>query len=180
MKYITLVIVFFSLIFDRLNIFLFLLISALLHEAGHILVCIALKTKPKISISPFGIKLCGYPQNKISKLMVLSGGPFANLLIIIIMSFLLCHRFSLNKYIFMCINIVIMLFNLLPIHFLDGGQIILLFCDSKIIRNIMDICGFIVLAMVIFVFSDNILLSLSAFGLFVIYYLINKKCLHLF
>jgi len=140
LEYITLVIVFFAFVFDRLNIFVFMLISAFLHEAGHILVCIALKTKPKVLISPFGIKLCGYPQNKISKLMVLSGGPFANLLIIIIMSFLLCHSFSLNKYIFMCINIVIMFFNMMPIHFLDGGQIVLLFCDNKIIRNIVYRC----------------------------------------
>lgn len=180
MRYITVVIVFFALVFDKLNIFASLIVCTLLHETGHVIACILLNTKPKILFSLFGVKLCNYPKNKLSKFIVLIAGPLMNLIITVISFCCVQFDFSLKIYIFMCVNIVVLLFNMLPIHFLDGGQIILLFFDNSRVRNIMDVCGFVVLYVTVIIFSDNLISTTAALIVFFAYYILNKNNLHRF
>lgn len=180
MEYITLIFIFFALLFDRLNIFLFLFISAVIHEAGHISACCLYRVRPEIRLSVFGIKLCRYPETRLSKSVVLICGPLFNLIAATILWHLLQNKFTLDKYIFMSTNIVLFIFNMLPVYFLDGGQIVMLVCDNKLVRNIMDASGFIIIFIIAVTFSENIILSVLSLTLFLLYYLINKKDLHIF
>lgn len=174
MNYILVAAIFFALIFDKLNIFFYLIVSAFLHETGHIAVCLLSGHIPQIEISVFGIKMKGYPKQKHKKLCVLIAGPFVNLVLIILSVIKLHNAFSLNTYIFMSVNILLLLFNCLPVCFLDGGQILELFCDNDIIRKILDVFSVIILLIGTIALTQNNLWSIYTFIIFIIYYLINK------
>jgi len=180
LEYITFVGIFFALIFDKLNIFLFLIISSVIHEIGHITACLLFGIKPKLRISVFGAKLYNCTTSSVKKLFILMCGPLANLWLVLIAMCFLHTNFSLKLYIFMCINIVLFMFNILPVHFLDGGQILLLLTDNKITRNVMDIVSFIILFLSVYILSNNIYSSAFALIIFAIYYYINKNGLHMF
>ena len=140
-----------------------------MHETGHIVACVILGTKPVINISYYGIKLMGYPYKSSEKLLVLISGPLVNLLVLIICYFNIKYRFSLKMYIFMCVNIIIFIFNILPIHFMDGGQIIGMLVENRQVIKILDFMSIITVVIVIFLFSKNYLHSIMAFGLFLFY-----------
>ena len=179
MNYLLLVLIFFALLFDKLHIFFYMVIGSCLHECGHIAACIIYKYRPSIKISVFGIKLCNYPDKPSHKLFVLICGPLINLLLMFISAYNLYNDFSLDCYIFMCINLMIFLFNLLPVDFMDGGQILNLLSDSVLLRKSLNIISVIVILTVILLLSFNIIHSLYAFALFTIYFYINRKGLHL-
>lgn len=112
------------------NYALYALFACLLHEFGHL---IAMKiTGQKIDSLIFygaGIKIlkqkCCQISGFINDAFVLSAGCFVNFLI-----FLFCMVFkSDNTLLFGYINLIIGLFNMLPIHSLDGGALILLFIN---------------------------------------------------
>ena len=174
MEYIFPVLIFFALIFDRLNIFFFLLVSSVLHESGHIAACILCNSKPRISASVFGFKLSRYPDEKNKKLFVLISGPSVNFALIIVTAILLKDSFSLQKYIFLNINIIIFFFNMLPIYFLDGGQIVRMFTRNTKLLKLIDIVSIITVVIISVRFSGNKLHSVGAIVLFITYYIINK------
>ena len=124
MNYILLVIIFFALLFDRLNICFYFLLSVLLHEAGHILICFLMGNKPRIRFSIFGIKLKNYPYEKTKRLFILLAGPAVNLFLIIFCQYKLSVQFTFDIYILWMVNVVILITNILPIYYLDGGQIL--------------------------------------------------------
>lgn len=173
MHYIALVIIFVALVFDRLNIFLYLIISSFCHEAGHILVCRMFGQKPIVHLSVFGAKLSGYPVHRWKKLAVLIAGPFINFIFLIFSCLMITNHFSLDVYVFGCINAVILIFNMLPVSFLDGGQIIAVFCSDSRLQKLLDFISFTSIFALIIIFSSNIYLSFAAVAVFVIYYLLN-------
>ena len=175
MKYYLLVIAFFALIFDELNIFFYLVISSFLHESGHIIACFLCGSRPHIDISVFGIKLKGYPNSILKKMVVIICGPAVNLILIIVSMILLSTEFNLNIYVFMVVNTIILLFNCLPIYFLDGGQIAMLFLQNKYIRAILDIISILIVFIVLISVSNNVIISICLFSLFIMYYFINRK-----
>lgn len=173
--FIVFVVIFYALLFDRLNIFLYLVISAVLHELGHISACIICHIRPQIKISVFGIKLCRYPQEKYKKLFVLLSGPLINLILAILSGLKLQEHFSLNLYVFLCINLVLFIFNILPVNFLDGGQIIQLFCQSASIQKTAEKASFAFIIIAVMLFTGNIIFSALAVMMFFVYCYINKK-----
>lgn len=174
MNYLLFVIIFFALIFDRLNIFLFLIISSILHETGHIAVCIISGVKPVVKPSVFGIKLCNYPKTRVKKTAVVMAGPFTNFIIILICYYLLKNDFRLNIYIFMLVNTVVFIFNMLPVYFLDGGQLVSIFFDNPTIHNILDVLSFVFIFTAVIVCSSDKIISLFALLIFAVYYCINR------
>ena len=156
-----------------------MILSSCLHEFGHMAACIICQSRPSVKISVFGIKLCNYPNKPSHKLFVLICGPLINLLLMLISAYNLYNDFSLDCYIFMCINLMIFLFNLLPVDFMDGGQILNLLSDSVLFRKSLNIISVVVILTVILLLSSNILHSLYAFALFTIYFYINRKGLRL-
>ena len=176
MIFIVFTIIFFALLFDKLNIFLYLIVSSVLHETGHIAACLIFKNKPKIKVSLFGIKLYDYPTEKNKKLVVLLSGPIVNIILILISYFCFLNKeFSLNIYVFMCVNAVILIFNSLPIQFLDGGQILTIFCSNDLICKIAEIVSITFIICVLISFAQNIYVSISAIILFFFYCFIIKN-----
>lgn len=169
-----LAVIFFALIFDRLNIFLSLITSSILHEVGHIFAHLLLvDKKPKVDISIFGIRLNASGLYGKTKVIILFCGPLVNFVIILACQVILLQNFYLNVYIFMCVNAAILVFNLLPIQFLDGGQLLSTIVDNYYIEMSLSVLSLILMLAIIFVFSVDIYYSLCAVSVFLIYYIMN-------
>ncbi len=129
------------LIMKNIEIYAFLMLFALIHEIGHLLCGLVLGFKPKsLNIMPYGFKLnfkinCNDYNKKIKKgnmlsvkkIIVALAGPLTNLICILTIV-LLEKNFAQNniyKYEYIIYaNILIAIFNLLPIYPLDGGKIL--------------------------------------------------------
>lgn len=135
----------------QIDIYACIMIFSLIHELGHMLAGILLKLKPKsLNFMPFGISLTfetyGYKRLvEIKKIFIAIAGPLTNLIICIITNFL--HISQEIKQTTIYSNILIAIFNLIPLYPLDGGRIlkgiIRLKCKEmetdKIVNNISNI-----------------------------------------
>lgn len=142
---IDLTIIIFLLLFcitSQIEIYLILMLFACIHELGHLCAGLLLGFKAKeIQISPIGMRIEFKPQceeyNKkikkgntltIKRGIVALAGPLTNFIIICI----IIIAMKLNETLFLSelcttiiyANFLIAIFNLIPIHPLDGGRII--------------------------------------------------------
>lgn len=113
-----------------------IMLFAIIHELGHLLAGLILKMKPeKITIMPYGLsisfklRLDDYNKKinsrniiEFKKILVALAGPLTNLIIILIFINFKPNIFSLPVLIYS--NILLIVFNLLPMYPLDGGRII--------------------------------------------------------
>lgn len=112
----------------QIKIYAFIMIFALIHELGHLMAGVLLKLKPKsLSLMPFGISLTfetyGYKKLiEIKRIIIAAAGPLTNLIICFITLFL--HINIETKQLIIYSNLLILLFNLIPIYPLDGGRIL--------------------------------------------------------
>lgn len=120
----------------QIEIYAMVMLFAIIHELGHLLAGLLLGMKPeKLEIRPYGVsisfKLTTKDYNKkiikgnqleLKKILVALAGPFTNIILI-------CIIFKMNINIFGALmviysNLLLILFNLLPIYPLDGGRIV--------------------------------------------------------
>ena len=138
---INLKIFFFIIIFTitrQIQLYGILMFFAFLHELGHLFAGIVLGFKThSISINPFGLsinfKIRAEDYNKkvkqgnvlaIKKMVIALGGPIVNFVLIILFSVFDVKMFNIEKDFLIYSNLLIGLFNLIPIYPLDGGRII--------------------------------------------------------
>lgn len=101
---------------------------SLIHEIGHIVTALILKIKPeKIEIMPFGLSVSFYKNVNdknfnIKELFVALAGPLTSLILAIVFSKSNLRYITIQEAVYS--NILILLFNLIPIYPLDGGRII--------------------------------------------------------
>lgn len=128
-------------------------LAAVVHELGHILAMIFKGSYPtEIQFSMFNIKIIDKRKkvrNYHEDMFILAGGPCFNLVVAIISYFFWSQ--TQNEYIlfFLLANIILGVFNLLPISALDGGEILYSFLayrfgDAKANR-IVALCSLLVL-----------------------------------
>lgn len=103
---------------NQIRMYLIIMLFSILHEMGHIMAGLILKMKlEKIELMPFGLSVSfskGFTTN-IKEIFVALAGPIMSLALAIIGS-----EFEVIVY----SNILICLFNLIPLYPLDGGRII--------------------------------------------------------
>lgn len=136
----------FALLFlltNRISIYVAIMLFALIHELGHLLCGIILGFKPKnIVIMPYGVKLnfkINYQDyNKkikngnvlsLKKIAIAIAGPMLNLILFLITMIFTYYYgdftfLGMTNDNIMYSNLLIFIFNLIPIYPLDGGRIV--------------------------------------------------------
>ncbi len=118
---------------EGMEAFFVLVLSALLHEAGHL---IAMKSRGylvrRIDILPMGaVIVCpeGIPDR--DETVIAISGPLASVVCAVISFFLYSSVGSAVSLYAVAINLVLGMFNLLPIKKLDGGKALYCFISEK-------------------------------------------------
>ena len=123
---------FLFLLTSQIEIYIVLMVFAILHELGHLIAGLMLKFKPtEIKLTPFGLQISFNVEyyNKelnIQKAIIALAGPLTNFLIATIV--IIFAKFNVtfeNTYLYQLIiysNFLIGIFNLIPIYPMDGGR----------------------------------------------------------
>ena len=120
----------------QIHIYALIMIFALIHELGHLLAGILCGMKPeKLEIKPYGVSVSFklFPKDynvkigkgnklEMKKIFVARAGPLTNLIVILTSLNLPLEIFT--KLMIIYSNILIIIFNLIPIYPLDGGRIL--------------------------------------------------------
>lgn len=138
---INLKIFFFIIIFcltRQIEIYGILMLFAFFHELGHLFAGIMLGYKPQsLCINPVGLSIAfdikaeDYNEKvrkgnmlALKKMIIAASGPIVNFLIVLIFMLFDLNFFYISREFIIYANILIGLFNLIPIYPLDGGRIL--------------------------------------------------------
>jgi len=163
----------------QIEIYSWLMLFAFVHEMGHLVVGIMLGLKPKsLHIMPFGLTVVfeTYSKKKtveIKKLLIAIAGPLVNMLIVVAIWFSNISPDIRQTIIYS--NILIFVFNLIPMYPLDGGRIVkellMLRCDRVIAEKIINQMSNIIIIVLTVVSSILVVYFRNVSIFFVIMYL---------
>lgn len=167
----------------QIEVYSYILFFATVHECGHLLAGILLGFKPEnIILSPLGLsiqfkifedeynkKIAKSNMMEVKKILIALAGPMTNLLIILLFGI---FRFSnLNLELIIYSNLIICLFNLIPIYPLDGGRILKSFFSLLIGRykanNLISVISNVFMIILTF-FSSILVFYLENIAIFLI------------
>jgi len=133
-----------SLLLDKTNISFYSILSALLHETGHMLCLFFLKAKPKeIKFGLFGMRIVRGNKTLSYKSEVITAlsGPLVNIILFAV------FLYPQKTLMFSAVNLALGLFNLLPVKPMDGGEALYYFlcsfCEENRIKRITDATTFL-------------------------------------
>ena len=146
-----------------LKIYIYFLISMLIHEISHILVAKIFKMKLKnLRVSIFGASLeieRTIKNKEIKRIFMYLAGPIFNLIVAVLIKYININEDEKIKIIYT--NLSLCIFNLLPIIPLDGGNILREILKTKFnninLNKVTLIISKINLALLTFVYSIVIL-----------------------
>ena len=179
-----LIYVFLCIYFDWYNNIFFYILSVVLHEYGHSLVAKYLGYNTNgivFDLYGAGLRSDSYFDRK-HDILISIAGPFVNILIILIAMagwWLVPSSYIITKNLVIC-NLVVMIFNLLPIYPLDGGRIVVAVFGKKIKKQkLLKISSFVcliagVLFFVMFILSCFFVINFNL--LFIAIFLISNAC----
>jgi len=160
---------------NQIELYVILIIFALIHEVAHIVVGMLYGLKPKtLKITPFGVSIYfeKYKKNgktvlEKQKILIALAGPIINILIAIIIMFLPSNIFvHISQENLIYANLLLAAFNLIPIYPLDGGRILK---SMLILKNIDKKTGIILIEKI----SYGTLITLTVLASLVILVLKN-------
>ena len=171
----------------QIDIYILFMIFATIHEFGHLLIGSFLRFKPKgIRINPFGLSICfsvNYSEYSkkiknirsinLKKMFIAMAGPITNFLIAIFFIFFDMDLFSCLREKIIYSNLIIGLFNLIPIYPLDGGRII----KSLVHKNTISYVSLIILtaiSSIVILYLKNIAILFIIIYLWIIFMRENK------
>lgn len=176
----------------QIEMYAMIMFFAILHELGHLLAGIVLKMKPeKMEIVPYGVsirfkvtpndynkKIKQGNQLEVKKILVALAGPITNFIIMLVVLYLNINIFE--GLMILYANLLLILFNLLPIYPLDGGRVIKgilhIFCGKRKAERYTNMISFVTLMTATFIASiviykvENIaifLIVLVLWGIFI-------------
>jgi len=121
------------LCFDNTGYGFLSLLACLVHEAGHLTAMIMLGEKPReIMFGGGGVKIAAAGASK-NPLFVLIAGSFVNISLFLIL-YTVLPKTDIYPIMFAVLNLIIGVFNLLPIGCLDGKHILGLFFPEKPVK----------------------------------------------
>ena len=180
-----LIIICIFIITKQINLYLLLLFFTALHEVGHIVIAKILNQKIYIiNILPvglsvqLGININDY-NNKFLKARIINlkkvligiAGPLTSLLIIYIIYFFRINTYFFNTEVLVYSNLLICLFNILPIYPMDGELVIRnllkIICGMQLGNKIARIISHSTL-IIITVVSSIVILKVHNIGIFLI------------
>ena len=153
----------------QIGIYSIIMLFAIIHECSHLVAGILLNMKVKrVTLMPMGLsvefalktedyneKILKANKIEIKRLVVAIAGPLVNLLIMFIV--ILIGKDTAFNMVIIYSNLLIALFNLLPIYPLDGGRILKsilsLLCNKQKANIYMNKISNIILFIITFVFS---------------------------
>ena len=114
---------------DRTGLIIPTLFAVFIHESGHLLAMWAADCQPKaVRLIPTSVQIIrGFSTKKYGEAAIAFCGPAANMVLFFVLFAnykFFDSEFSLN---FAILNLVIALFNMLPVSGLDGGTLLTLF-----------------------------------------------------
>ena len=175
----------------QIETYVTIIIFAVFHEFGHLLAGLAMGMKPeKIELMPYGLsisfKLKAKDYNStilkgnllvIKKILVALAGPITNLIIICLIINYKSGVISNLSIVYA--NLLLILFNLIPLYPLDGGKILKgilhIFLGKKKAEKYTNYFSFVVLIVITFVASiaifymENISIFLITIFLWMLY-----------
>lgn len=162
---------------DRTGYIIPLIISVLIHETAHIICLSAFKCRiksVKLLLYTVGVEYNVSPSDTVRFISLLCG-PLSNLIVAII-------SYASKNYVLFGINILLSIYNLLPVNGLDGGEILEIFLSKflshTIIFKVMKILTLLIstlFCVALFLFTNNF--SFIILCLYLLSGLILKKTL---
>lgn len=188
LKIILLMILF--LLLNKIELYMLFIVFIIIHELAHMIIGMVLGFKPKrIGINPLGLSIEFYNYDLSTKLIrwkriiTYFAGPFINFVLCIILNYIDIDFLVKEKMIYT--NLLIGIFNLIPILPLDGGRILnellKIFYDTKISNIFMlkitkAILIILTVAYSIAIFKmKNIMIFLVIIYLWYLYYMEERK-----